>query len=128
MADVLVVDDDADSCRALVRLFEKAGHDALCVFGGGEALSLLRALRFHLVLLDLRMPQIGGMEVLKAIRSSPRGVNTAVVIFSAEGNPTVQQEALAEGANDYVHKPVRWGQLYETVRPYLHNGGGMGRA
>jgi CheY-like chemotaxis protein len=122
MADVLVVDDDADSCRALVRLFEKAGHEAVCVFGGGEALALLQALRFHLVLLDLRMPVVGGMEVLKAIRSDPDVTNTAVVIFSAEGNPSVQEQALAEGANGYVHKPVRWGELYASVKPYLGNG------
>jgi CheY-like chemotaxis protein len=122
MADVLVVDDDADSCRALVRLFEKAGHEAVCVFGGGEALALLQALRFHLVLLDLRMPVVGGMEVLKAIRKDPDVTNTAVVIFSAEGNPSIQEQALAEGANGYVHKPVRWGELYACVKPYLRNG------
>jgi CheY-like chemotaxis protein len=116
------VDDDADSCRALVRLFEKAGHEAVCVFGGGEALALLQALRFHLVLLDLRMPVVGGMEVLKAIRKDPDVTNTAVVIFSAEGNPSIQEQALAEGANGYVHKPVRWGELYACVKPFLGNG------
>ena len=60
MAEVLVVDDDAECCRALVQLFERSGHAAHCVFGGVEALEVLQAVRFKLVLLDLRMPGIGG--------------------------------------------------------------------
>ena len=119
MAEVLVVDDDAEACRAMVRLFERAGHSAHCVYGGGEALEVLQSVRFKLVLLDLRMPGIGGMEVLRAMRSDGAQRQTPVVIVSAEGNGTAVDAALAAGANDYVHKPVRWGNLYQRVETFL---------
>ena len=119
MAEILVVDDDVDSCRALVRLFEKAGHTSVAAFGGQEALSLVQALRFHLVLLDLRMPVVGGMEVLRSIRADPATRDTPVVIFSGEGSEAAQDQARALGANSYVHKPVRWGELYGRVAPFI---------
>ena len=120
MAEVLVVDDDAESCKALVRLFERAGHVAHCVYGGGEALEVLQNVKFKLVLLDLRMPGIGGMEVLRAMRSDGAVLRqTPVVIVSAEGSGPAVEAALSAGADDYVHKPVRWGNLYERVQSYL---------
>ena len=122
MADVLVVDDDADSCRALVRLFEKAGHDAVCVYGGGEALALLQALRFHLVLLDLRHARRRGNGSPQGHPQQPRRDQDGGRHLLRGGEPVVQQQALAEGANGYVHKPVRWGELYQSVKPYLGNG------
>jgi DNA-binding response OmpR family regulator len=119
MAEVLVVDDDAEACKALVRLFERAGHGAHCVYGGGEALEVLQNVRFKLVLLDLRMPGIGGMEVLRAMRSDATHRATPVVIVSAEGSGPAVEAALKAGADDYVHKPVRWGNLYHRVQPFL---------
>ena len=107
MADVLVVDDEVEACRAVMRLFEKAGHPATCAFGGSEALALVHALRFKLVVLDLRMPVIGGMEVLHDIRTNPTTKDVPVVIFSAEGSQTARDNALAAGAQCYVTKPVR---------------------
>src|SRR5688572_2190376 len=119
MAEVLVVDDDAEACKALVRLFERAGHVAHCVFGGGEALEVLQSVRFKLVLLDLRMPGIGGMEVLRALRSHQCLRDIPVIIVSAEGSGPAVEAALAAGADDYVHKPVRWRNLYERVQKFL---------
>jgi DNA-binding response OmpR family regulator len=119
MAQVLVVDDDVDACRMLARLFEKSGHDSVYAAGGREALSLLGAIRFNLVLLDLRMPEVGGMDVLRAIRKHPVAKDTPVVIFSAEGSTCAQDEASRAGADDYVHKPVRWADLYNRVGRFL---------
>jgi DNA-binding response OmpR family regulator len=103
----------------LARLFEKSGHDSVYAAGGREALALLEAIRFNLVLLDLRMPEVGGMEVLRAIRKHPVAKDTPVVIFSAEGGARAQDEANREGADDYVHKPVRWSELYGRVGKFL---------
>ena len=121
MAEVLVVDDDAECCRALVQLFERSGHAAHCVYGGGEALEVLQAVRFKLVLLDLRMPGIGGMEVLKTLRANGAHQETPVVIVSAEGSGPAVETALAAGANGYVHKPVRWNNLYQRVQGFLES-------
>ena len=119
MADVLVVDDEVDSCHAVMRLFERAGHPATCAFGGGEALALVHAIRFKLVVLDLRMPVVGGMEVLKDIRGNPATRDTPVIIFSAEGSPTAVDDAIAAGAQCYLTKPLSWADLYACAKPYL---------
>ena len=121
MAKVLVVDDQADYCRPLVRLFQLAGHDARSVQAGEEAIKYLRAVDApDVVLLDVMMPGMDGLEVLRQVRQDPRTATTPVVIFTAVCDPVFERHALDKGANDYLVKGrFNFTELSDRLSKYL---------
>ena len=127
MASVLIVDDHEDTCRILQRLIQRMGHAAFCCTGGRQAMECLGDwLRSpdrappNLVLLDMRMPELSGLEVLRAIRADPRMAGLAVVVYSAGGEPEDRRLALDAGAADYwVKTDIDYARLGERLSPYL---------
>ena len=104
MANVLIVDDDVDGCRPLARLLEVAGHRPFFVHDGRAALSLLDQLRPDMILLDVMMPGLNGIDVLKTIRSHPKHRELPVVVFSALSDEETRTAALNSGAQEYLVK------------------------
>lgn len=100
---VLVVDDNADVRVLVSRILRLIGEQAACVSGGKEALEYLRHERPKLVLLDLMMPEVDGLAVLRTIRSDPALAGLPVVVFSAAGDRELGQ-ALSNGADAYLRK------------------------
>src|SRR4029453_459414 len=121
MAQVLLVDDQVDYCRPLVRLFQLAGHDARSVQAGEEALTYLRAVDApDVVLLDIMMPGMDGLEVLRQVRLDPRMANVPIVIVTAVSDPVLERHALQKGANDYLIKGrCDFQELNERLSNYL---------
>jgi CheY-like chemotaxis protein len=101
MASILIVDDQADIRRVLTRLVRMAGHDAVDLPGGPEALAHLARQVPDLILLDVMMPDVDGFDVLRAVRADPRTARVPVVMFSAVSAEEMIERARAEGANDY---------------------------
>ena len=104
MANVLIVDDDVDGCRPLARLLEVVGHRPFFVHDGRAALTLLDRLRPDMILLDVMMPGLDGMDVLKSIRAHPRHKDLPVVIYSALSDPETIDTAMKGGAQNYLVK------------------------
>lgn len=102
-AHILVADDEQNLCRILVARLGRDGHLAEAVHDGVQALDRLRSGSYDLVFLDLRMPNLGGMEVLADIRQ--RGLPTAVVMMTAYDSPDTVRAALEAGADAYITKP-----------------------
>jgi CheY-like chemotaxis protein len=98
---ILIVDDSVDSGRPLARLLRHFGHEGIHVASGEEALAFVRQRVPDLMLLDVMMPGIDGMEVLRALRSDPQTRDMAVVMFSAVSDPEYRRHAISKGANDY---------------------------
>jgi CheY-like chemotaxis protein len=121
MAKVLVVDDQADYCRPLVRLFQLAGHDARSVQAGEEALKYLSVADApDVVLLDIMMPGMDGLEVLRQVRQDPHVSRVPVVMFTAVSDPVLERHALDKGANDYLVKGrFDFGELSDRLSRYL---------
>ena len=121
MARVLVVDDQAEYCRPLVRLFQLAGHDARSVQAGEEAIKYLRAADApDVVLLDIMMPGMDGLEVLRQVRLDPRTAAVPIVMFTAVSDPVLERHALLKGANDYLVKGrFDFGELSDRLSRYL---------
>lgn len=119
MSTVFIVDDQRDLCDLLRRLFEKAGHPALCVTDPTQVANTLRAHRADVVLLDVMMPVIDGFGVLDAIRSDPALAATPVVMYSALSDEATRTRALAAGANDYIVKGLRFSDIQQRLAPYL---------
>ena len=117
--DVLVVDDSPDTCKAIKRLLRTAGHSAACLPDGLTALEYLADCKPAVVLLDLMMPGIDGMEVLRRIRREPALADLPVVLYTAVSDPDVWRQGLKLGAQQVALKSGGWDVLYPLLRPYL---------
>jgi len=102
-ATILVVDDEIELCRALSKLLRRNGYHVLTASNGEEGLMLLRQNEVHLVLSDLQMPRMGGLELLKTARViSPA---TEFVIITGHGTIEMAVGAMKNGAYDFIEKP-----------------------
>ena len=102
---VLVVDDDRSAVESLRQIFDREGFDPLCAASGEEAMEILRAEDVSVVLADLRMPGMDGMDLLRAVKALRP--DTEVVIMTAFGTIERAVEAMREGAYDFVTKPLK---------------------
>ena len=120
---VLVVDDDETIRRTLRINLRARGYEVEEVASGRDALSTLEDAPPDLVILDLGLPDLDGVEVLRRLRRSSR---VPVVVLSARHQSDDKVEALDEGADDYVTKPFGMDELMARVRSALRRGGGDG--
>ncbi|MBI4537436.1 MAG: response regulator [candidate division NC10 bacterium] len=114
---VLVADDDRDHCLALAKIFARAGYRVRTAADGQEALNALREQPIDLVLTDLRMPRMNGLDLLLNIRALRPQI--AVIIVTAFGEWTTYMQAMDCGCADYLNKPVRRGDILLTARKAL---------
>ena len=120
MHAILVVDDDADCCKILARLLTNMGDKAIGVSSGQLALDSLLLRIPSLVILDLSMPDMDGMEVLRCIRSNPQTAHLPVVMFSAMSEPAYAANAISNGATDFwVKGRIDFSTLHQLVAPYM---------
>lgn len=106
MARILVVDDNEQNVDLLSRRLQRKGFDTAAAYGGDEALKLLDEEAFDLVLLDVMMPGVSGLDVLRNIRDSRSKLELPVIMATARSDSADVVEALTLGANDYVTKPL----------------------
>ncbi len=121
---VLVVDDNTEVVRLLQLMLERAGYEAVAAYSGPEALERLEEAgqpgseAVGLVLLDIRMPYMDGLEVCRRIRSRPSGATIPVVMVTALTSLSDRMAAFEAGANDYVTKPFHQPELLARVRAF----------
>lgn len=114
---VLVVDDNRDHSHALAKIFERAGYHVTAASDGQEALRILTERLCDLVITDLRMPRMSGLDLLRNIRAmSP---HLPVLIVTAFGEWTTYIEAMDCGCVDYLNKPVRRDDILMAARKAL---------
>lgn len=115
---VLVVDDVPDNVNLAISLLLAVGFETQGAASGEAGLELHEAWQPDLVLMDLRMPGMGGLEAIRRLRAA--GSNALLVAFTASGFEELTEAALAHGANAVVFKPYRETQLLETIADLLH--------
>ena len=116
MACVLVVDDDASIRRTLERLLGRQGHDVRLAEHGQQAIDTIRAEPIDLVLLDLGLPGIDGMQVLRSVRGDGDELaGPVVIVVSARDDMHSTVDAIQAGAYDYVIKPIDIHELMRVV-------------
>ena len=112
MTRVLIVDDEKMVRNALSDLLRKKGFDVASAESGPQALETFPAFNPDVVLLDILMPGMNGIEVLKQIK--PMNPDVCVIILTAVKDLTIARDAMQQGANDYLTKPFKYEQL-ETI-------------
>jgi CheY-like chemotaxis protein len=113
---VVVADDEADIVTLVGAVLSKAGFDVLEASNGVEALELVRAHRPRLVVLDIAMPELDGMEVLRLVRADPETADLPVILLSARAQEADVRLGYAEGASKYVRKPFSPRELATIAR------------
>jgi DNA-binding NtrC family response regulator len=116
-ADILIVDDEANTLASLSRAFQLAGHTATVCDNAGRALDLARDKNFDLILSDVVMPQTDGLALLESLRAN--GVTTPVVMMSGQAHIEMAVRATRLGALDFLEKPISTEKLLLTVENAL---------
>ncbi len=115
---VLVVDDEQTIVEIVARYLERAGYDTRVAHNGNEALEKAAASRPDLVVLDLLMPGLNGLEVMRRLRATGQE-RSAVILLTAKGEETDRVTGLRLGADDYVVKPFSPTELVARVDAVL---------
>ncbi|MBN2054168.1 response regulator [bacterium] len=119
---ILVVDDEADIRELLLYNLEKEGYQVACVATGEEALTAIREQSPQLVVLDLMLPGIPGLDVCRQIKGDAATRHIAIVMLSAKGEDADIVSGLELGADDYVTKPFSPRVLTARIRNVLRRG------
>jgi CheY-like chemotaxis protein len=117
MAKILVVDDDRATRHLLTKLLVSAGFTATGARDGADALKRLQHQRFDLMLLDVWMPRMTGLELLARLRTRKRRIK--VVVMTSDDTPETMLQTLREQALEYVNKPIEPMALLRLVRDLL---------
>ncbi len=114
---ILVVDDDQDSCDLIEKILKKEGYRVTTLTDGRQTEGELRKHDTHLAIVDLKMPEISGLDVLQMIRH--HDTDYAVIMMTGYATLDSAVSALREGVVDYLRKPVREDELLGAVRRAL---------
>jgi DNA-binding NtrC family response regulator len=114
---ILVVDDEQDNCDYLKLVLTREGYEVITTTDPTQTVDILRGSDFHLVILDMMMPQMSGTEVLEQIRK----IDSDIAVIVATAYPTVDTAvaSLKAAASDYVRKPLDPDAFLEAVRAAL---------
>ena len=110
---LLLIEDERTLCDAVARRLRRSGYSVDLAYDGERALQLLEVERYDLVLLDLNLPKLDGMSVLRTLRQTDR--ETRVLILSARSGAD-KVDGLDAGANDYLSKPFALAELEARIR------------
>jgi two-component system sensor histidine kinase RpfC len=116
---ILLAEDNPINQEVIQSILEKAGHSVHIAEDGEQALDVLASEEgFDLVLLDMNMPQLSGLEVLKQFRFMDTSAKTPVIMLSADALPETAHACLSAGADDYLTKPVDVTLMLQTINQY----------
>ena len=114
MATILIVDDEKAIRRTLKEILEYEKYKIDEASDGVEGLSMIKKNAYDVVILDIKMPKMDGMEVMEEIKNS--GIDVPVIMLSGHGNIDTAVEAVKKGAFDYISKPPDLNRLLITIR------------
>ncbi len=116
---VLLIDDEANVRDTVSRILTRAGFQVISAASGAEGLERFNGGEIGLVYVDMRMPDISGVDVLKSIRQQDQHV--PVIVFSALNDEASFQDAMQNGASDYLLKPLKPEMLIQRTGELLKN-------
>ncbi len=112
---VLAVDDNIDNQTLLKALLARVGFEVCQAFNGKQALGLFDDFSPHVVLMDIRMPEMNGYELIKRLKSTAAGRDTPIIVLTASAFEEARQQILELGATSYIRKPFQAWELYDAL-------------
>jgi CheY-like chemotaxis protein len=116
---ILVVDDSASVRMLQEILLRRGAYDVLTASDGAQALSMAIAHRPDLILMDIEMPRMNGIQACRAIRASPQGRDVPILIVTTHSDKSTMDAALKSHCTDFVHKPIDATTLLSKIKSYL---------
>ena len=116
---ILLIDDEDDILEFVKYNLTRDGYEVFTASNGAEGLQTALKVKPHLILLDMMMPVLDGIETCKALRSSPALKNVMIVFLSAIGSEETQLQGYDAGADDYINKPIKMNILRSRVQAIL---------
>lgn len=117
--DILIIDDSEMYVSTLIELLKFRGFHASAVLNASQAMHSIISESPKLVILDIMMPGIDGLSLLKQIKDHPQTASTPVVVVSGKDFPPEKKKALALGAVKFLTKPINSDVLLAEIKPYL---------
>lgn len=124
MANLLIVDDEVFLASALLKIFIKKGHTARAVPSGQAALDAIQDDLPDLIIADVRMPEMAGLQLREGVRANPEWEGIPFLFISASVLPETEGQIAALDNASYLRKPFDVEELLETVNECLENAGG----
>lgn len=118
MKQILIIEDDAELLSVLRLMLSNAGYDVHASLDGQEGYEKIRSLRPDIVLLDLMLPMMPGMEILAKTSEDPELAGVSIIVMTAYGDPDgiLERMVLQYGAREFIEKPFRSHELMEMIR------------
>jgi len=116
---ILIVDDEKEYAKATSMALRHYGYPVYVAHGAVEAMSLLREITPRVILIDVMMPEVDGLTLLRHIGSKPEFLHTRLVVVSANGLAKNRAAAWLAGADAFLGKPYTFNQLHEIIEHVL---------
>jgi two-component system response regulator HydG len=111
---ILIVEDDVVFCKLLTRFLSKNGFEVMDAQNGKDAFELMELNNFELAVLDYRLPDMTGIEILSKLKE--KQTSSRVVLITRFGDQEVASKAIAAGADAFISKPINPDELLEVIR------------
>lgn len=118
-AKILIVEDDPDIMRILMHTLSGAGYQVVPAYGGEDAIKKVKVQKPDLILTDLAMPKVSGVEVVETIKKDPDTQHIPIVAVTAHVWDGIAQSAGQLGCDGFISKPFSPRQLLQEVQKYL---------
>src|SRR5271156_5682714 len=116
---ILVVEDNQLSSKLLKQLLTAHGYEVLGTPEGLQALALVRDEQPDLILMDIRLPDISGLEVTRLLKQDDCTKTIPIIAVTALASPEYERKGLESGCNAYIPKPITLGNLLQTIESFL---------
>jgi PleD family two-component response regulator len=118
---ILVVDDDRDAREILKRLLGTQGYECVTAADGPQCMEILKTERVDVILLDVMMPGMDGLEVCEKLRADEHLRSIPVILLTAKDDFTTRASGMELGVSEYLTKPINKHELFTRVRTQLHS-------
>ncbi len=122
---ILVVEDGKNAADILAMFFELEGHQASVAYDGAQAVHLAESLRPHLILMDIGMPRMNGLEAARRIRSTAGGSDPVIVALSGKDQEEDKRQCREAGIDAHLAKPVAPDELRALIERYRDRFAGL---
>jgi PleD family two-component response regulator len=119
MQRILVIDDDVIVLMAISAMLNKSGFEVVTATNGNDAAGLLLTSQFDLLITDLVLPNINGLELLSSLRKDENNRNLGIIVISSIDDKDIIDDAFRLGADDFIQKPILSGDLISRVEKLM---------
>ncbi len=119
MAHILLVEDDVLVRDMVIKWLEWEGYQVVTATNGAQAIALAQANIPDLILMDMRLPGVDGLQAAQQLKASPSTAAVPIIALTAQAMPEERARGLAAGCDDYETKPIEFPQLLAKMRRFL---------